>query len=268
MTWAIVATNLFSFVFFYFLFLLFPKNWLFEFYFVTIKWCSWQCCSTSAVSGSLTGVRLCFSFAFNYYYFLPLATLKNPSRAIFVFPSRGINNPVALMAVVGPSRHSRVSMSVSMSLMQGAGGAATATGASQAVLAAAVAQPPPPYYHPAAATAPPPPPPQQDPVQPDRPIGYGAFGVVWWVHYFLSIFSLESNWLNVYLSMEFVEGLNSDRIYISVASISFALNEKMWEGKKYKVPQRHISMGIYRYTEYGWMNCGKKRTKRAYVHRV
>ena len=90
-----------------------------------------------------------------------------------------------LMAVVGPSRHSRVSMSVSMSLMQGGGAGATGGGATgahpgQAVLAAAAAaaQAPPTYYHPAA-PAPPPPPPAQDPVQPDRPIGYGAFGVVW-----------------------------------------------------------------------------------------
>ncbi|XP_076386774.1 serine/threonine-protein kinase nemo isoform X2 [Megachile rotundata] len=93
------------------------------------------------------------------------------------------------MAVVGPSRHSRVSMSVSMSLLQGGGAGATGgsgttgTHPGQAVLAAAAAaaaaaQPPPTYYHPAA-PAPPPPPPAQDPVQPDRPIGYGAFGVVW-----------------------------------------------------------------------------------------
>ncbi|XP_076674105.1 serine/threonine-protein kinase nemo isoform X2 [Andrena cerasifolii] len=93
------------------------------------------------------------------------------------------------MAVVGPSRHSRVSMSVSMSLMQGGGAGATGGGGTtgahpgQAVLAAAAAaaaaaQPPPTYYHPAA-PVPPPPPPAQDPVQPDRPIGYGAFGVVW-----------------------------------------------------------------------------------------
>ncbi|XP_050457647.1 serine/threonine-protein kinase NLK [Cataglyphis hispanica] len=98
------------------------------------------------------------------------------------------------MAVVGPSRHSRVSMSVSIPLMQGGGAGATGGGGAgagaagahpgQAVLAAAAAAAaaaqaaPPTYYHPAA-PAPPPPPPAQDPVQPDRPIGYGAFGVVW-----------------------------------------------------------------------------------------
>lgn len=64
------------------------------------------------------------------------------------------------MAVVGgPARHSRVSMSVSMSLMQGAG-------APQGAILAAAA----PYYQAPAIP--------QD-VQPDRPIGYGAFGVVW-----------------------------------------------------------------------------------------
>lgn len=86
------------------------------------------------------------------------------------------------MAVVGPSRHSRVSMSVSMSLMQGGGaaggtaGSSTGTHPGQAVLAA---QAPPNYYHPAAPAPQSQPPPAQDPVQPDRPIGYGAFGVVW-----------------------------------------------------------------------------------------
>ncbi|XP_044015584.1 serine/threonine-protein kinase NLK isoform X3 [Aphidius gifuensis] len=90
------------------------------------------------------------------------------------------------MAVVGPSRHSRVSMSVSMSLMQGGGAGATAGGGTtgahpgQAVLAAAASgQGPPNYYHPNGPAPPPPPPPTQDPAQPDRPIGYGAFGVVW-----------------------------------------------------------------------------------------
>lgn len=52
-------------------------------------------------------------------------------------------------------------MSVSMSLVQG--GAAAQQGA---ILAAAA-----PYYQPAVS---------QD-VVPDRPIGYGAFGVVWYV---------------------------------------------------------------------------------------
>lgn len=98
------------------------------------------------------------------------------------------------MAVVGPSRHSRVSMSVSMSLMQGGGAGAPAAGATgahpgQAVLAAAAAaaavQAPPTYYHPA---APAPPPQAQDPVQPDRPIGYGAFGVVWLVSTLFTIY--------------------------------------------------------------------------------
>jgi len=62
-----------------------------------------------------------------------------------------------LMAVVGPSRHSRVTMSV---VQQG-------TAHQGAILAAAQ-----PYYHPPHSHA------AQD-VQPDRPIGYGAFGVVW-----------------------------------------------------------------------------------------
>lgn len=57
----------------------------------------------------------------------------------------------------------RVSMSVSMSLVQGGGAAGGAQGA---ILAAAA-----PYYQPSAV-------PLGD-VQPDRPIGYGAFGVVW-----------------------------------------------------------------------------------------
>lgn len=63
-----------------------------------------------------------------------------------------------MAAVGGPSRQSRVSMSVSMSLVQG--GAAAQQGA---ILAAAA-----PYYQSVS----------QD-VVPDRPIGYGAFGVVW-----------------------------------------------------------------------------------------
>lgn len=74
------------------------------------------------------------------------------------------------MAAVG-ARHSsggnnsRVSMSVSMSLVQG--GAAQAP---QGAILAAVA--PNNYYQPSAVPL---------NVQPDRPIGYGAFGVVWWV---------------------------------------------------------------------------------------
>lgn len=74
------------------------------------------------------------------------------------------------MAVVGPSRHSRVS--VSMSLMQGGGGGAG--GHQQAILAAAQ-----PYYHPQHAHQTPATPALTQDVQPDRPIGYGAFGVVW-----------------------------------------------------------------------------------------
>lgn len=65
-----------------------------------------------------------------------------------------------MAAVSGPARQSRVSMSVSMSIVQG--GAAAQQGA---ILAAAA-----PYYQQ--------PPVSQD-VIPDRPIGYGAFGVVW-----------------------------------------------------------------------------------------
>ncbi|KAF9814608.1 hypothetical protein SFRURICE_001769 [Spodoptera frugiperda] len=65
-----------------------------------------------------------------------------------------------MAAVSGPARHSRVSMSVSMSLMQGG----TQSAPQGAILAAAA-----PYYQtPAIPTD----------VQPDRPIGYGAFGVV------------------------------------------------------------------------------------------
>lgn len=66
------------------------------------------------------------------------------------------------MAVVGPSRHSR--LSVSMSVMPGGGH-------QQAILAAAQPYYHPPHGHPTPAST-------QD-VQPDRPIGYGAFGVVW-----------------------------------------------------------------------------------------
>lgn len=73
------------------------------------------------------------------------------------------------MAVVGPTRHSRVSMSVSMSFMQGAAG--PTAGGQQGGLHAAQ-----PYYHPQHAAAPAH---TQEQVQPDRPIGYGAFGVVW-----------------------------------------------------------------------------------------
>lgn len=77
------------------------------------------------------------------------------------FPQEKVN----LMAAVNAARQSsRISMSVSMSLVQGQGGAAAAP---QAILAAATAAP---YF---SAPAVP-----QD-VQPDRPIGYGAFGVVW-----------------------------------------------------------------------------------------
>ncbi|XP_060528914.1 serine/threonine-protein kinase NLK isoform X1 [Cylas formicarius] len=71
------------------------------------------------------------------------------------------------MAVAGPSCHSRVSMSVSM--MQGTAGPTTRS--QQGGLHAAQ-----PYYHPQYAAAPAH---TQEQVQPDRPIGYGAFGVVW-----------------------------------------------------------------------------------------
>lgn len=66
-----------------------------------------------------------------------------------------------MAAVGGPTRQSRVSMSVSMSLVSQGG----AAGAPQGAILAAAA----PFYQPPAV---------QD-VQPDRPIGYGAFGVVW-----------------------------------------------------------------------------------------
>lgn len=72
-----------------------------------------------------------------------------------------------MAAVGGPSRQTRVSMSVSMSLVQGG------TAAQQGAILAAAA----PYYQPAVS---------QD-VVPDRPIGYGAFGVVWYGSY-LSIY--------------------------------------------------------------------------------
>lgn len=67
------------------------------------------------------------------------------------------------MAAVGARSGNSVSMSVSMSLVQG-GGAAQAP---QGAILAAVA---PNYYQPSAVPL---------NVQPDRPIGYGAFGVVW-----------------------------------------------------------------------------------------
>ena len=81
-----------------------------------------------------------------------------------------------LMAVVGPSRHSRVSMPpMPVSMMQGGGGSLSS-----------VQQ----FYHPSNH-------PNNHPSShptshqnsqpthdflPDRPIGYGAFGIVWWVH--------------------------------------------------------------------------------------
>ncbi|XP_049823167.1 serine/threonine-protein kinase NLK-like isoform X1 [Aethina tumida] len=74
------------------------------------------------------------------------------------------------MAVAGPSCHPRVSMSISMSLMQGTVG--PTAGGQQGGLHAAQ-----PYYHPAQHAAAPAH--TQEQVQPDRPIGYGAFGVVW-----------------------------------------------------------------------------------------
>lgn len=79
----------------------------------------------------------------------------------------------SLMAAVG-ARHqssnggannSRVSMSVAMSLVQGG---AAAQAQQQGAILAAVA--PNNYYQPSAVPL---------NVQPDRPIGYGAFGVVW-----------------------------------------------------------------------------------------
>lgn len=75
-----------------------------------------------------------------------------------------------MAAVGGPSRQTRVSMSVSMSLVQGG------TAAQQGAILAAAA----PYYQPAVS---------QD-VVPDRPIGYGAFGVVWYGGTFLSFYLL------------------------------------------------------------------------------
>ncbi|XP_072380046.1 serine/threonine-protein kinase NLK isoform X1 [Diabrotica undecimpunctata] len=74
------------------------------------------------------------------------------------------------MAVAVPNCHSRVSMSVSMSLMQGTAGPTTGAGQQGGLHGAQ------PYYHPQHAAAPAH---TQEQVQPDRPIGYGAFGVVW-----------------------------------------------------------------------------------------
>ncbi|XP_054731546.1 serine/threonine kinase NLK-like [Anastrepha obliqua] len=70
----------------------------------------------------------------------------------------------AVVPVAAPTSRPRshISMSVSMSLVQGG----AAGGAPQGAILAAAA----PYYQPPAVP--------QD-VQPDRPIGYGAFGVVW-----------------------------------------------------------------------------------------
>ena len=76
-------------------------------------------------------------------------------------------------------------MSLSMSLIQGTGALTDAAGANpaQAVLAAAAAatvnQSTRNYYHSSSSGAS-----QlstQESVQPDRPIGYGAFGVVWYI---------------------------------------------------------------------------------------
>lgn len=78
-------------------------------------------------------------------------------------------------------RHSRVSMSVSMSLMQGG----TQSAPQGAILAAAA-----PYYQtPAIPTD----------VQPDRPIGYGAFGVVWWV---FSLYLLTEKFIKFVLTLK------------------------------------------------------------------
>ncbi|XP_076253343.1 serine/threonine-protein kinase nemo isoform X2 [Rhynchophorus ferrugineus] len=74
------------------------------------------------------------------------------------------------MAVAGPSYNARLPMSVSMSLMQGTAGPAAAGGQQGGLHAAQ------PYYHPQHAAAPAH---TQEQVQPDRPIGCGAFGVVW-----------------------------------------------------------------------------------------
>lgn len=63
-----------------------------------------------------------------------------------------------------------------MSLMQGG----TQSAPQGAILAAAA-----PYYQtPAIPTD----------VQPDRPIGYGAFGVVWWVNVVVYIFELPASY--------------------------------------------------------------------------
>nr|XP_018915588.1 PREDICTED: serine/threonine-protein kinase NLK [Bemisia tabaci] len=72
------------------------------------------------------------------------------------------------MAVIGPRRHSRVS--VSMPLMQDAG-----TGSHQAPAHAAAQS----FFHPQQAHQPPASATRAQDMQPDRPIGYGAFGVVW-----------------------------------------------------------------------------------------
>ncbi|XP_074031608.1 serine/threonine-protein kinase nemo isoform X1 [Leptinotarsa decemlineata] len=74
------------------------------------------------------------------------------------------------MAVAVPNCHSRVSMSVSMSRMQGTAGPTAGAGQQGGLHAAQ------PYYHPQHAATPAH---SQEQVQPDRPIGYGAFGVVW-----------------------------------------------------------------------------------------
>lgn len=61
-------------------------------------------------------------------------------------------------------------MSVSMSLMQGTAGPTAGAGQQGGLHGAQ------PYYHPQHAATPAH---TQEQVQPDRPIGYGAFGVVW-----------------------------------------------------------------------------------------
>lgn len=114
------------------------------------------------------------------YHCLPTHSSRRPSPqtrrpSVRARPGvRGLNRhwrPV--MAVVGPSRHSRVSMS----LMQGSTNGGPVGNHQQASASQQFFHAQQQSHHATqSATA------HSVDYKPDRPIGYGAFGVVWWVH--------------------------------------------------------------------------------------